>query len=430
MMKMLYRILLLSWCMFCYTRAYPVESKPLNNDPESWNLNWLIFEPQSGQLNPSSEALVGSDSHIKKSKITPKSIFIAPSNIAHHEKICPSGYRVDDNGKCIKTVTINQDDILAARLSDLFGIDDSSKNTNSDSDYYDFEEDKNENSGPLQISLPLAIDIEEEIDGKKIEYIIEEKVITMRNLVPKIVETTPVAEKLVQKVTTTELPTTTTTNVEETTEIYTKITTEEPTVTTNEVTTTLEPTTTTTTTTTTTRKPIKITTTTTTAAPPTTTTTEASLSTPKSLDLINAKVPRKTNRNGNRKSKPRKQQNRVKTNDSLTLKNQAQTVEQQAVTAPKKNRTRSGVKRRKLSTTQAPVTTTTTLKPYYWLPKGWTIDETKDKPVLVRFWAEQPLPHDERARSHSSRHQRVNSRMPTESIFKEVTVPELNTFME
>ncbi|KAL7044967.1 hypothetical protein ACKWTF_002122 [Chironomus riparius] len=481
MMKMLYRILLLSWCMLMSALALPIESKPLNNNPESWNLSWLVFTPRNSS-DPSAEALVSSDPHVKKSKITPKSIFIAPSAYSNHDRVCPHGYRIDDNGKCIKTVTINQDDILAARLTDLFGIDENSdKNGNSDSDY-DYDEDKNENSGPLQINLPLAIDIQEETsNGKKVEYIIEEKIVNMRNLDPKNAKpkveeikkivSAPVSEKLISNdllvtpeiTTTTEIPlddlTTTTQKVYE-------LSTDKPIISDAEVTTTImnesatdsentvmtqsstkqtlptteKPTTLSSITTTSERIPISTTTEKTKIVP-----TKPELFKINSVDFMPKITQRKTNRNRGKNSRTRKPKPIIQQQPSQSTENQvilkSHSIDQLPI--PKKNRTRNGMKRRKLSTmktsTSTSTTTTTTTeipvpthnKPHYWLPKGWTIDETtKEKPVLIRFWSEQPIPHEERARSHNSRHQRVNSRMPTESMFKEITAPELEGILK
>jgi len=444
--------------------ALPIESKPLNNNPESWNLSWLVFTPRNSS-DPSAEALVSSDPHVKKSKITPKSIFIAPSAYSNHDRVCPHGYRIDDNGKCIKTVTINQDDILAARLTDLFGIDENSdKNGNTDSDY-DYDEDKNENSGPLQINLPLALDIQEEMsNGKKVEYIIEEKIINMRNLDPKNVKPVkaeeiknivpaPVSEKLISNdlpatpeiTTTTEIPiddltTTTQKNYETSTDKPIKVKNEF-----DEVSTTImneSETENTVTTESTTTKQLS----TTTQQPTTSERTTTSTSTEKSkivptkpesfkinsVDFMPKITQRKSNRNRGKNSRTRKpkpitQQTSQTNENQVILKSHS--IEQLPI--PKKNRTRNGIKRRKQTTIKTSTTTTTEIpvashRPHYWLPKGWTIDETtKEKPVLVRFWSEKPLPHEERARSHNSRHQRVNSRMPTESIFKEITAPEL-----
>ncbi|KAG5675449.1 hypothetical protein PVAND_005353 [Polypedilum vanderplanki] len=452
---MLYRILLLSWCVFVTSvSTYPIESKPLNNNPESWNLSWLVFTPRNSS-DPSAEALVSSDPHIKKSKITPKSIFIAPSSYNSQDKICPHGYRIDDNGKCIKTVTINQDDILAARLSDLFGVDTNSnnKNTNVDSDYYDFDEDKNdgENSGPLQINLPLTIDVEEESnDGKKIEYIIEEKVITMRNLNPKNVQaeasedfTTIVPAPITEKLIADDIDITTTTTMSPTTEIPI----EEQTTTVEPITTTIAIETTVFETTTTAPEIISTTTVRTTTKTTTTTTEKPPIIILPSIEpyKINSvefmPKTRKSNRNRNkstekriRRPRPQQQSLSIHEESSILKSQQQQQYMIEPLPIPKKNRTRVNAKRRKIpeisttTTTESPISSSSH-KPYFWLPKGWTIDEsTKEKPVLIRFWAEQP--HDERARSHHSRHQRVNSKMPTEGIFREVTVPELERLVE
>lgn len=433
------------------TDTYPVESKPLNNNPETWNLGegWNLYS-QNDSADPSASALISFDPHVKKSKITPKSIFIAPSSYTN-EQLCPNGFRVDDNGKCIKTVTINQDEILAARISELFGIDESpNKNSDIDSDYYDFDdESKSEkDSGPLQINLPLAaIDIEANVDGQKVEYIIDEK-FSIRNLNPKDVTTT--TEKLDE---TTTAPVTEATESVSTEELMTSSTTElvEETMTATEtawpmsstvkdedettvISTTIEPVT---------EPP------TTTQEPSTTTTTTTTTITPVkifSVDFL-PKSQRKSNRLGlvsarlknsrdrDKFDRPRKQKTTAistKSNEKVVTKLYKLTDQ-----SSKKNRTRNGSKRpghRKLTTTEiiteTPVTTsTTTQKPFWWLPKGWSIDESKEKPVLVRFWSQQPLAQDERARSHTSR-QRVNSRMPTDNIFREIDATEVESVME
>lgn len=491
--SMVHLIFMLFWLtLMSLTEAYPVESKPLNNNPDTWNFGdgWLTFNPRNS-ADPSASALIGNDPHIKKSKITPKSIFIAPNS---WPTVCPHGFRIDDNGKCIKTVTINQDELLAARISELFGIDESpsnNKNSDIDSDYYDFDDESkaDKDAGPLQFTLPLAIDIEEVEDGKRVEYVIEDKIFTMRNLRPeepttvKFVEPTTV--KLVEPTTVIiEEPTTfkveesttvivvipTTIKSEESTssapvtETTEPVSTDEPTtssiaaidneekistttetilsvessivsVTENlpvdstikndeEVNTTVEPTTTTTTTTTQKPTTVKI----------------------FSVDFLpNSK--RKSNRNGQASARlqnsrdrdkavrPRKQKTTaVSTKSNEKLMTKLYKIEGEKT--PKKNRTRNGSKRpgnRKTTTTTTEATTeefpAVTQKPFWWLPKGWSIDETKEKPVLVRFWAKQPLQQDERARSHNSR-QRVNSRMPTDNIFQEVTGSEISTVLQ
>lgn len=406
LMKIIRLLIFTCLCLNYTSYALPVESKPLNNNPESWNLYFVPRDP----LNPSAEALIGIDPHIKKSKITPKSIFIAP-NKNLDQTICPNGYRIDDYGKCIKTVTVNQDDILVSRLAELFGEDNSNKATISDSDYYDmFEEEKNnENAGPLQFNIPLMVDVD---DGKKkMEYIIEEKVITMRNLPPpqKQVAAPITTEKIIvenselikpDEFTTTENLPKTTTEIEETT-------TEVPTTTTES--------TTTTTTTTTTQAPL----------PPTLL--------PYKLNNVEY-VPKFTRKSNRTRVKSRTRRPRPTLLSSTSSSSVVVQKPSQSLQPPKRTRLRSGSKRRKTTVT---TTTTTevpvTHKPFYWLPKGWTIDETKkDKPVLIRFWADEPQQkssYDERARSHGSRSQRMNSKKPSEEFFKEVTVPELEEIL-
>lgn len=446
-----WRMFLLCWLMLMsLTDAYPVESKPLNNNPDTWNFGdgWLIFNPRNS-ADPSASALISSDPHVKKSKITPKSIFIAPNAYNVHPPICPHGYRVDDNGKCIKTVTINQDEILAARISELFGVDDNpNKNSDIDSDYYDFDDESksDKDSGPLQINLPLTIDIEEDGDGKKVEYIIEEKVIDMRNLNPKDLTTTTTTERV-------DEATTTVASVTDSTESVSTEdpTTDDPSTTTDAMmlssstvesgedeipSTTMVPTT---------FEPTTVPTTTTTQAPTT-------LKPPTSVKIFSVdfmpKSQRKTNRNGELSARLKNSRDRDKLDRPRKQKTTAISTKsgEKLVTklykidgnqTMKKNRTRGNSKRpghRKLTTTtESPETITespvTTQKPFWWLPKGWSVDETREKPVLVRFWAQQPLPQDERARSHNSR-QRANSRMPSDNIFREITAPEIASVLK
>lgn len=447
------------------TGAYPVESKPLNNNPDTWNLgeSWLLYNPRN-TADPSASALIASDPHVKKSKITPKSIFIAPSSHTANEQLCPNGFRVDDNGKCIKTVTIRKDEILVARISELFGIDESpNKKSDIDSDYYDFDdESKNEKeSGPLQFNLPLAINIEEEDDGTKVEYIIAEQ-ITMRSLNPKDV-TTSTTDKFDETTTSTPITDNTEsvfteemiTNFSSTTsEIFEETTTTIPmeitvvqSSTANEddgevikhtlMTTTVEPTNET-------SSPSTLTTSTlvpsiTTAKMPVKIFSLDFLPQRKSNRIGQASTRLKNSRDRDKYERPRKQKTTAvstKLNEKVVTK--LHKIERDQV--PKKNRTRSGSKRpgnqkftayTKQPITEAHVTTSaSTQKPFWWLPsKSWSIDESKEKPVLVRFWDQQPLPHDERARSHSS-HQRMNSKMPTDNIFREISAPKLESLLK
>lgn len=398
--------------------AYPIESKPLNNNPDSWNFGaekWMLSQTANYSDSLASE-LISSDQHVKKSKITPKSIFIAP-NALNGYGVCPHGFRVDDNGKCLKTVTINQDEVLAARISELFGID---KNSNQysdfDTDYYDSDDQtkSEKDSGPLQVNIPLAIKIEEkDEDGKKVEFIIEEKlVITMRNLNLKDVMTT--TEKVDSTGTvlteeTTNFVATTKNPDETTTETLSTISDDEVE---NVFSTTLQPTT---------EEPSEL----------TLITTEAFTSTTKkfTIDLF-PKLQKKSNQNAQASAKIKSSHNLEKidrTRKQKTTvvsakpnKNYAQTklfkIDKDRI--HRKNKTRNETRQRG-TTAKVVVDVPTTQKPFWWLPKGWSLDESKEKPVLVRFWSEQPL-NEERAQGRTQQAaRRLNSRMPNDNFLPE-----------
>lgn len=399
--------ILCCWLPMLYlVKGYPVESKPLKNNPDSWNFgaeSWTL----ENDSNPSASALVSSDSHIKKSKITPKSIFIAPNA---NGNFCPPGFRIDDKGKCIKTVTIDKDEILAARISELFGANENpNQNSDIDSDYYD-----DKDSGPLQISIPLIIDIEEngDDDDKNIKYIIEEKVvITMRNLNPKdIIITTEKNEEIFSTLQTTEK-----------TEYYSTdglFETSTP-ITTDEATTAIaldllstEPADALT-------SPLQTTILSLATEEPKTT--QLNIKKKFSVDFL-PKRNRKTSKasealvqskNLRERSKDRSRKQMTTLRSTKFVQNKKNKLDKEKVLEIDQTRIES---ERELTTN---LTQITTKAPFWWLPKKWSIDQTKEKPVLVRFWSQQPLQNDERVRSNST-HQRTNSRMPT-NIFREMS---------
>lgn len=83
------------------SESLPVTSKALesNSDQLIWQSAWFSSQLQNdGKETP----FTG-----EPRKITAKSIFITP-NFSQNYSHCPPGYKVDDNGKCIKVVNINQ----------------------------------------------------------------------------------------------------------------------------------------------------------------------------------------------------------------------------------------------------------------------------------------------------------------------------------
>lgn len=457
------------------TYSYPIESKPLNDDPGTWfGDEWLIFSPRAS-LDSSALPLIGHDlSHVKKSKITPKSIFIAPNTLNHAHADCPSGYRVDENGKCIKVVKINQDELLAARISELFKIDINHKKSEPDTyaDYYDSDDGKL--PGPLQVNLPLAVDFNDDETEEKtrVTYLIAEKVddtelttlsttiepsVTVLNDVSTIPsdsynieftnpttteesitsttflsneglddETTTVAfEKLV------ELSIPTTTAISESTELTTSFfqinVTETSTINekffpqTSSLSQTFP--------TSTTKKPF-------------TTTKVFSVDfLPKSLRKQSISSRLKNYREQVDKSK----NNRTITRNIMNIEKNAFNSKKDFTSNytsrfPNKNYPKTPAPSEspfnfvkpleKIDSNSSKKSISATNEPFWWLPKGWQVNESKEKPTLVRFWAQQPLKLDGKLENSRQQFpkppsQRQNSRMPTGNIFHEMSLNEM-----
>lgn len=81
--------------------SLPVTSKALDSDTDLliWQTAWYA-QYLNGRAR---ETPYSGDAK----KITAKSIFITP-NLQHNVSHCPPGYKIDDNGKCIKVVSIDQ----------------------------------------------------------------------------------------------------------------------------------------------------------------------------------------------------------------------------------------------------------------------------------------------------------------------------------
>lgn len=83
------------------------------------------------------------------------------------------------------------------------------------------------------------------------------------------------------------------------------------------------------------------------------------------------------------------------------------------------------------STTLAPPTTSaaspTNKPPFWWLPPGWQVDHSGQKPTLLRFWERMPLVRDpsmmQRSSSRSTR--RENSRSPSENLYQEISAQDI-----
>lgn len=84
------------------SEALPVTSKALDNNSDQliWQTAWYSQRLNEGKKDDS--PFTGDSK-----KITAKSIFITP-NFNQNTSLCPPGFKIDDNGKCIKVVNVNQ----------------------------------------------------------------------------------------------------------------------------------------------------------------------------------------------------------------------------------------------------------------------------------------------------------------------------------
>lgn len=191
-MKPLDYLLISSCLVFVVAVSYPITSQPLTNNPDSWALedSWLIFNPKNSVSL--AEPLIASYD-LKAKKITPKSIFIAPNSnflTGAPGKSCQPGQRIDENGNCIKIVTVNQDELILHQLHQLLHKgDDAGSNSNIDYGDYDYgsedsdEQKFEESQGPQKFVLPLVIENNPEFNGnkhvaednKKIGFIIDDE---------------------------------------------------------------------------------------------------------------------------------------------------------------------------------------------------------------------------------------------------------------
>lgn len=136
---------LLFMFLFVWTIARCYPTKPLNE--RSTELTWqawlLIDESQNKQQ----------DSTLKR-RITPKSVFIAPTFSPESLPECSEGYQSDPMGRCIKVIMLNKElhlDFLLQQLNQKFG------------GMEDYEYEDETTSGPLNINIPLNA-VQEETD--------------------------------------------------------------------------------------------------------------------------------------------------------------------------------------------------------------------------------------------------------------------------
>jgi hypothetical protein len=121
--------------------------------------SWLLVDP--GTPRPHNE-------EVKKRRITPKSVFIAPAfSGTSHLPDCAEGYRPDSMGRCVKLVQLNhaaQLDFLLQRLNAMYAAPVNRRG------YEDHSASDSSSTGPLQVSIPINIPPEpEEVTKESVE---------------------------------------------------------------------------------------------------------------------------------------------------------------------------------------------------------------------------------------------------------------------
>lgn len=162
--------------------ALPITSKPLDNNPDH-----LVWEVQIGSDTRYS------DEYGKARKITPKSIFIAPTlDINQQFNNCPIGYRVDHRGECVQTIQINASALLSNRINAIFTFNNQNNPSTSDIDYdYDNEEVVEEVKGPDKFIFPLFLDTNEPKSPQAHQQLFGQVSSTTPTLVVPTTSTTP-----------------------------------------------------------------------------------------------------------------------------------------------------------------------------------------------------------------------------------------------
>lgn len=131
--------LLLSYC--CVAFCFP--SRPLNERSTelAWEA-WLLVDDQNKNGDPNTPP---------RSRITPKSVFIAPTFSPGNLPECADGYRADRTGTCMQIIKLDEKEhleFLLQTLNDKFG--------DLEYEYESFSQEDAPTPGPFQVNIPLG----------------------------------------------------------------------------------------------------------------------------------------------------------------------------------------------------------------------------------------------------------------------------------
>lgn len=131
--------------------GFTFPSKPLNQRRPDYTWEaWLLVDENQNQNRHS---VFNSDGTLRR-RITPKSVFIAPTFSPESLPACADGYSSDPMGRCIKIIKLDEDahyDFIIKNLEEKFGS-------------FDYEDEEKvdqmvkTSQGPLQLNIPLSLD--------------------------------------------------------------------------------------------------------------------------------------------------------------------------------------------------------------------------------------------------------------------------------
>ncbi|KAJ8953561.1 hypothetical protein NQ318_002981 [Aromia moschata] len=140
--------------LYCVFAAYCYPARPLNErTPELTWQAWLLVDDQNQNQN---KQQTHSDGAMRR-RITPKSVFIAPTFSPEALPPCAEGYSSDKMGRCIKIIKLDQAahrKFIIEKLKEKFGP----------LDYEDEGDEDAPTPGPFQINIPLAGDGDDDSD--------------------------------------------------------------------------------------------------------------------------------------------------------------------------------------------------------------------------------------------------------------------------
>lgn len=152
----MWKFVFVSVLYFSSCSCYP--AKPLNErSPDlTWEA-WLLVDDHNQNKQISDGVL--------RRRITPKSVFIAPTFSPESLPACAEGYSSDHLGRCIRIIKLDQAahyDFLIEKLKEKFNP----------IDYDDYYDDDIQTPGPYQVNIPLGLQNDDTIEESDVAIVV------------------------------------------------------------------------------------------------------------------------------------------------------------------------------------------------------------------------------------------------------------------